>query len=662
MTVDGMVLPQGGGPVAPSEQALAALHPLDHSAVRLSAAGRLGQWQRRTLDATIPHVLDRVESGEARSNLARLVEASDRPFVGMVFTDSDVYKTLEAVAWAAASFEPGDERMKRAEQLLSLAASAQEPDGYLNSWVQGTPDVARWSTPQWGHELYTAGHLFQAAVAAQRAGVLPGLLDVAERFADLLVRSFGSGQSPYIDGHPQVETALVELYRATGVEAYLALAGRQIDARGHHWLGEDKFGSSYFQDAVPLRDATQATGHAVRQLYLLTGAVDVAVETRDDELLAATVRLWDELSATKSYVTGAYGSRHRDEALGDPYELPADRAYAETCAAIAAFQLAWRLLLATGESRFADAMETGLYNSIAASTSVSGTEFFYSNPLHLRTGHDGAHEDAPTQRLPWFSCACCPPNLARFLASVNDYLVTRTSAGIQVHQPTACEVDLAFAAGRVKLTLVTDFPYDEVVRIDVESDVDDVWELALRIPAWCKNFTVNVDGAVLTIEAADGYARVRRSWSGRHAVSLTLELPVRRIKAHPRVDALRGCLAIARGPLIYALEEADLPPGIVLEDVRLLDVIGARRPTDEAVAPVLIDVVASTERLDGTGLYSDVSATQKTATLHTTLERTGLGLSEPFEVALIPYHRWANRTPGAMRVWLPTASAFHSTH
>ena len=301
----------------------------------------------------------------------------DGDFAGMWFADSDVYKTLEAAAWAGGfeDFVAGT---------AALLEKAQDPDGYLNSYYQTGHRDEQWADLRFSHEMYCAGHLIQAAVAA------PALLPVARRFADLLVRRFGPDGEEAICGHPEIETALAELYRVTGHRPYLELATAFVDRRGHGLLGDDgRFGPRYYLDHQPVRDAEEVTGHVVRQVYLLAGAVDVAVETGDAELLAAAERLWESALAGKTYLTGGQGSRHRDEAFGDPYELPPDRAYAETCAAIGSFQWAWRLLLATGRSRYADEMERLLHNGIAASTAVSGTAFFYSNPLQLRTGHDG---------------------------------------------------------------------------------------------------------------------------------------------------------------------------------------------------------------------------------------------------------------------------------
>jgi uncharacterized protein len=636
------------GPVAPTPGSLSRLHPLPHDAVELTG-GWLHDWQRVTLTATLPHVLDRVERGEARANLARLVGESDAPLTGMFFTDTDVHKAVEAVAWASTRLPADHPLLVRAQALVDLVRRAQEQDGYVNSRVQGDPSVERWSDPQWGHELYTAGHLLQAAVAAARTGSLPGALASARALADLVVALFGpggSGRPGYVEGHPEVETALVELYRLTGHEPYLATAAEQLAARGHGWLGEDRFGSAYFQDAVPVREAHEATGHAVRQLYLLTGVVDVAVETADSELLAAAVRVWDDLDATKTYVTGAHGSRHRDEAIGDAYELPPDRAYAESCAAIATFHLAWRLLLATGDARYADAAERVLHNALAASTSLSGTEFFYSNPLHLRTGHGGEHEDAPTQRLPWFTCACCPPNIARLLTSVHDYLFTRSEAGLQLQHHTSCEVRAEVRGHPVHVQVTSDHPWGGTTRVVVTSDDDEAWELCVRVPSWARRWSLSVDGAPVQASAEDGCLRLLRSWSGTHEVLVHLDVEVRQLTAHPRVDAVRGCVALARGPLVYALEQADLPEGAVLEDVRLRRVVGPVRPeegTDVArLAPVLLEVEVSLRRPRGTALYSSAPRHHD---------------DDVRVVRLVPYHRWANRSPGAMRVWLPLADA-----
>ena len=639
---------RGRGPVAPTEAAIRVHDPLTHDAVHLVDGGWLRTWQVTNSSATLAHVLDHVESGEARSNLARVINADSEPFRGMFFTDTDVYKLLEALAWASDRDDLDPALLERGAKLVDLLQKTQEDDGYLNSFVQGNPDVARWSDPQWGHELYSAGHLFQAAVAAARMNVFEELPVIAERLAHLLVTTHGAAGNPYIDGHPQVETALVELYRQTGDTAFLDLATEQIDRRGHRWLGEDRFGSPYFQDHEPVRTATTATGHAVRQLYLLTGAVDVAVERHDLELLRAVERIWDDLFGTKTYISGAHGSRHRDEAIGDPYELPPDRAYAETCAAIASFHLNWRLLLATGNSRYADEMEKVLYNAVAVSTSVDGTSFFYSNPLQLRGGHDGSHEDAPSQRLSWFTCACCPPNVARLLASVHDYLATATTGGLAVHHYTSCRLTLP---GRpdAALQIDTAYPYRGSVAITVDADGE--FELALRIPGWATQWSLAVEGEPVEAKRdSDGYARLSRSWRRGEVVELELAMPVRTVTPHHRVDAVRGTVAVLRGPVLYAVEQADLPTQIALEDIELIAVGTAVSSTHPELAPVAIQLEV--------GVRADASAQLYEAGRRGESRSDRQRFAETAIVRALPYHRWANREPGPMKVWLPTAASF----
>jgi uncharacterized protein len=631
---------RGTGPVAPT--VATPLRPVDHAAVRLSTTGWHGSWQERNRSATIPHVLDHLENGEAWTNLARLSGRSAAPFRGMVFTDSDVYKALEAVAWSCADQSDVAE-LSRAQALVELVAAAREDDGYVNSAVQARSDRGRWSDAQWGHELYCAGHLFQAAVAAARCGVLAELVTVGTDFADTAAREL-SGANEYLDGHPQVEMALVELYRVTGEQRYLELARRQLDLRGYGRLGPDRFGSQYFLDHVPPREAREATGHAVRQLYLLCGMVDVAVETGDAALLAAADRVWTDLFATKTYVTGAHGSRHRDEAIGDPYELPPDRAYAETCAAIASFQLNWRLLLATGERRFADEMEVALFNAIAVATSDTGTRFFYSNPLQVRSGHDGSNEDAPSGRLEWFTCACCPPNLARLVASLHDYLITTSATGAQIHHPFDGTAQLDLAGMPVTLELSTTYPAGGITRAAVSTGVTRDWELAVRVPAWCAATRVRVDGELLEVTPSEGYLRIVRSWHGTHELEIEFEMPVRCISAHHRVDAVRGCVALARGPVVYALEQTDVGEAdIESPDIEDLELLSVGPPSADLHLPVTL------------------AGPVRSARLYATEERAASDGTE-IHASLVPYYSWGNRGPAAMRVWLPTAGSRHADH
>jgi DUF1680 family protein len=629
------------GPVAPRPTAKARLRPLALDDVALDPAGQLGAWQRVNREVTLPHCIAHVEERGNLDNLRRVTGAADGDFRGLPFADSDVYKTLEAAGWELArGAQPALDDF--VDETTRLLAAVQEDDGYLNSYYQGVHPDRKLREFHWGHEMYCAGHLLQAAVAVARSTGRAHLLAIATRLADLLVRRFGRSGEEAIDGHPEIETALVELYRLTNEAAYLQLATRFVELRGRGLLGPDRFGANYFQDHAPVREATEPTGHAVRQIYLAAGVTDVYLEGADDTLLAAMEELWENLLATKTYVTGALGSRHRDEAFGDPYELPPDRAYAETCAAVASFQWNWRMLLATGNGRYADEMERVLLNAVAAGTSLQGDHFFYSNPLQLRDGHDGTDEDHPSGRLEWYRCPCCPPNLARLVASLNGYVATSDDSGLQLHLLSAGELTVDLAGGPARLRVSTAYPWEETASIVVDSEHE--WTLALRVPGWCHAARLSVAGDPVDVSPdADGYVRVRRAWRPGTEVLLTLPMPPRVLAAHPRVDAVRGCVAWARGPIIYCLEQHDQPAGVALEDIR----VGAEAPpravagSDVPGVPVVLVGQGYVDGADGRALYAVPAPAPPDG--------------EAIEVTAIPYFRWANRGPAPMRVWIPAS-------
>jgi DUF1680 family protein len=394
-----------------------------------------------------------------------------------------------------------------------------------------------------------------------------------------------------------------------------------------------------------VRDATTVTGHAVRQLYLLCGATDLAVETGDDELLGAVQRLWDDAFATKTYLTGGHGSRHRDEAFGDPYELPADRAYNETCAAIASVMWNWRLLLATGLRRYADEMERTLYNAVAVGLASDGTHFSYSNPLQLRAGHDGTEEDSPSGRLPWFRCACCPPNLARLGASLHHYVATGGGDGVQVHLYSGGRISAELDAGPVEFEVATGYPWQGRVTVTIVRSPDASWELALRRPGWCE--AVSVTGAELA-DDGDGYLRGRRAWVPGERVTVDFDMPVQVVAAHPAVDAVRGCVALRRGPLVYCLEQGDLHEGVSLDDVS----IDPGEPAEAVVsADGTVTLTALGRRDTARGWEGD---------LYRGADAPPAAATDPVRWVATPYYRWANREVSPMRVWVPAAGAGRS--
>jgi DUF1680 family protein len=641
------------GSVHPTATAIAALRPLDHDAVRLAPEGWLGSWQVLNREVTIPHCLDQLQQTGTLDDLRRKAGESDGPRRRLWFSDSDVYKTLEGVGWELDASETLREAFAT---ITALIARAQDDDGYVHSWF-GLDGHDRWSDLTNGHEMYCAGHLIQAAVAAARNGNTE-LLDIAVRFADLLVERFADGDKPTpptdrhnaqggsdraaIDGHPEIEMALVELWRQTGARPYCDLASRMIERRGHGTLGAGHFGSSYYLDHVPVRNAGAVTGHAVRQLYLLCGATDVAVETGDVELLAAVERLWDDAFRTKTYLTGGHGSRHRDEAFGDRYELPADRAYNETCAAIASVMWNWRLLLATGARRYADEMERALYNAVAVGLSADGTHFFYSNPLQLRPGHDGSDEDSPSTRLAWYQCACCPPNLARLGASLHHHVATGAGDTIELHLYAAGRIRVELDAGPVELDVETAYPWEGSVTIRVVRAPTAIWELALRQPGWCDEATVS--GATF-VDDGDGYLRARLAWTTDDTVTLHLDMPVRAVGAHPAVDAVRGCVALQRGPLVYCFEQRDQPDDVSLDHLS----IDVDETIDVATGP------DASVTLHGAGRSGAADAGP--GELYRPLAKTAPSEGTPVRWSAVAYHRWANRGVTPMRVWMPVATA-----
>ncbi len=395
------------GPVGVSAAAAWAHRPLPGRGARLTG-GLLHDWQQRNLAESLPLALRQLEAAGNLDNVRLAIRvAADGAgaagaavrYRGPVFMDTDIYKTLEAIGWELAHGER-PELAAFAARATGLLAQAQLPDGYLDSYFQvtGEPKYSRLAS---SHEMYCAGHLIQAAVALRRGAGDARLLDVAKRLADHLVREF-LGQSRGLDGHPVIETALVELYRETGCDDYLALASQFVDQRGAGLAGDSGLGRRYLQDHVPVRQSVTEVGHVVRALYLEAGVVDVAAETGDTALLKSSADRWADMVAAKTYLTGGNGSRHSDEGFGDRFELPPDRAYNETCAAIASFHWSWRLLLATGDARYADHMERVLYNGFGSGVSADGQRFFYVNPLQRREDH--FEQDDPGRRHEWFSC------------------------------------------------------------------------------------------------------------------------------------------------------------------------------------------------------------------------------------------------------------------
>jgi hypothetical protein len=635
--------PQGPlGPVGRSAAPDWTHYPLPGNGARLTG-GLLGEWQRRNADASLPLALRQLgdagnldnvrlairagagapEAGNRRAAAGRGLGPVD-PLPGLgyrgpVFMDSDIYKTLEAIGWELAR-DPRPELATFAADAITLLEQAQRPDGYLNSYFQASGEP-RYTRLAWSHEMYCAGHLIQAAIAMRRGAGDDRLLAVAVKLADHLVREF-LGDAKGLDGHPVIETALVELYRETGFPRYLDLAKQFTDQRGNGLAGENSMGRRYLQDHLPVRESPTEVGHVVRALYLEAGVTDVAAETGDRELFESSVRRWEDMVAAKTSLTGGNGSRHSDEGFGDRFELPPDRAYNETCAAIASFQWSWRLLLATGDPRYADHMERVLYNGFAGAISRDGKRFFYVNPLQRRDDH--YERDDPGRRRTWFNCACCPPNIMRLLASLHHYLATTDGDTLCLQQFAPARV----AGAGLDIEIVTDYPWHGRVQVRVAAAEPGERGLAVRVPAWGagSRYRLN-DDAERIVPAPPAYLLLRRRWQPGDTLTVDLDMTPRWTLPDRRLDAVRGCAAIERGPLVYCFEQADQASGVAVDDL----VVTAGAPLAERA-----------ETLPGVGLSVQVTAPARSAVD-----------GAPVTAAAIPYFQWDNRDRGAMRVWLP---------
>jgi DUF1680 family protein len=628
--MDNVVSPRRPGPVS----------PLRAGAVVIGE-GELGRWQRRNANATVPHVIRELRGAGNLENFETIARNLDREYRGRYpFLDTDVYKTLEGIAYVLADGSSASKETRAFfDEAVTLIEASQADDGYLNTAFQN-PHYGKtpWSDLAWGHELYNLGHLIQAAVAASRRLADDRLLSVARRFADLAVKRFGPDGDPEVCGHPEIEMALVELYRATGEESYLELARLFIERRGHRTVAASIFPHDYFQDAEPLLTLPSVTGHAVRMAYLAAGAADVAIETADEELLAAMERLFADMIATKLHFTGGLGSRHTDEAIGDHFELTPDRSYSETCAAIAVMQWAWRMFLATGNAKYPDVFEWVLYNAYAAGLSEGGTCFFYDNPLQRRSDHLVPEDGAPL-REPWFVCPCCPPNVVRWTAELQDYIAVQDGDGLRIALYTPSTI----VQGDLELRVETLYPWDGVVRVTVVKAPSTAQSISLRVPAWAEGASLTLNGDSETVDGS--WAMLTRAWAAGDELVLDLPMPLRAHGAHPHLDAVRGSAATARGPLVYCAEEIDAEAAI---DDLVIDA--------DAIEAAEIGPYSHAGHLETAHVPIAIRARVASAHAVALYPRLGVGTTagRNARVTLRPYFLWGNRQPSAMRVWMRT--------
>ena len=610
---------------------------------------REGFWSRRrvtNVQSSLPSMRQQLLDHGRMDNFLRLEGKSQAPQRGPVYSDSDIYKWMEAAAFVLQSQDHPALRQELAS-MTEVIVAAQEPGGYLNTYYVGDrkPERMLNDTQRTGHELYNIGHLLQGSVAYYRATGDATLLEAGLRFVDdFLIPAYGPGKKPIVAGHPEIEMSLIELYRTTGRRSYLELAGYILQGDSRIELKPAQI--VYMFCGIPFTTRTKLEGHAVRAMYACCGATDYYLETGDPAYWKTLNVLWSDLSEHQMYVTGGVGARREGEAFGDAYELPNESAYGESCAAIGNMMWNWRMLAASGEARFTDVMERALYNGINSGMSLDGTEYCYRNPLAF----DPATGD--TIRHPWYDTDCCPPNLERTLASLPGYFYSTSKDGVYVHFYDNADLDWRLASGTgLRLRQQTNYPWDGTVSLSVEPEKAEDFTVFVRIPAWSRNSTVKVDGTAVEGVVAGEYLAIRRRWSGRQTVELGFDMRPQMVRANPEVSADTGRIALQRGPVVYCMEHLDQAAGGAAAAPELaLYSAHASGETTARFEGSLLDGVVVLEHpgvvaraAQGDALYRTAGSAEQASTAAS--------------LRLIPYYAWANRAPASMQVWIPVVQA-----
>ncbi len=607
-----------------------------------------GFWSKRrqtNVAASIPSMRNELLEHGRMDNFLRLEGKSSAAQRGPVYSDSDIYKWLEAVGFALQS-GPLPELRAQAEEMTRQVAAAQEPSGYLNTYFVESKKGDRMlpKTQTGGHELYCIGHLLQGGIACYRATGDPTLLNIGVRFVDeFLLPGYGPGanQGPIVAGHPEIEMSLIELYRTTGNRRYLDLAGYILKGDSRIPLQERQI--VYMFCGIPFTSRTKLEGHAVRAMYACCGATDYYLETGDPAYWQTLTRLWEDLSAHQLYVTGGVGARSDGEAFGNAYELPNETAYGESCAAIGNMMWNWRMLSASGDAKFADVMERALYNGINSGMSLDGKLYCYRNPL----AYDPTTGDKI--RNPWYDTTCCPPNLERTFASLPGYFYSTSAEGVYVHFYDNNELTWQLENGsKLSIKQTTNYPWEGSVHLAVSPASAEEFTVFVRIPGWSKQTAVKVNGKLVAGVAAGQYLPIKRRWSAGDAVELSFDMEPQVVHANLAVTDDRGRVAFQRGPLVYCMEQLD--QALAADDALGFPLYTAQLSGTTAAhyQPDLLDGVVV---LEHPGAWLPASAS--------TLYQAALPGGEPHPTSLrmVPYYAWSNRQLSAMQVWIPYQGA-----
>jgi DUF1680 family protein len=612
-----------------------------------------GFWSKRrgtNVRSSIPTMHEQLLAHGRMDNFLRLSGKSSAPQKGPVYSDSDIYKWLEGVAFALQSDEHPELRATADSMIRDLVAG-QEPGGYLNTFYVDDRKSLRmlYPTQTTGHELYCIGHLLQGAIAYYRATNDRTLLDAGIRFVDnFLVPNYGPGtnQMGIVAGHPEIEMALIELYRTTGKRQYIDLAGYIL--RGDDRIPLRTSQITYMFCGIPFTSRTKLEGHAVRAMYACSGATDYFLETGDPAYWKTLDELWNDLASHQLYVTGGVGARQEGEAFGDPYELPNARAYGESCAAIGNMMWNWRMLAASGEAKYADVMERAYYNGINSGMSLDGTTYCYRNPLAFDPSGDSRYVEAPDGmiRNPWYDTTCCPPNLERAFAELPGYFYSTAADGVYVHLYDNCRMSWRLEDGTaLRIEQKTNYPWDGEVHISVFAEEARDFTVYVRIPGWSSKTSATVNGTPLSGIEPGRYLAIRRRWSPGDSINLHFDMAVQLIKANPAVAEDRGRVAFQRGPIVFCMEMLDQSATVQKSGFsNCVAEIAAR--SESRFVPDLLDGVMVLEH-PGTVRSSAASS------LYFAADESGPQEENRVVLKLIPYYAWANRSRSAMQVWVP---------
>ncbi|HXH61474.1 MAG TPA: beta-L-arabinofuranosidase domain-containing protein [Fimbriimonadaceae bacterium] len=595
------------------------------------------QWQEKMATQGIPHQWRMCEQTGRLENLLRCARGESGGSVGYRFNDSDIYKLLEASSYAV-TVGKGAHLKSAIDVAIEATASAQMPDGYVNSHVQLTYPQLRWRSLNAMHEMYCIGHLIEAGVAHHEATRSTALLDVCTKAADHVMATFGPDTRFGYPGHEEIELALVRLSSATRNRKYADYARWLIESRGARpspyeaeledaevvaatpgvrplFVKDGKYDGAYAQDDLPLREQTRAVGHAVRAMYYYCGALDAC--GHDQRTTSALEVIWDNLVSKQTYVTGGIGSSGKNEGFTTEYDLPNLDAYAETCAGIGLVFWAWRMFIWSGEFRYVDVLERALYNTVLSGVSLDCTKYFYDNPLES----DGQHE-----RKEWFSCACCPPNIARLVMSVGLYAIAEDSGTVSIALPLAG----TYQTNVAKLTIESEWPWSGDFSVRV-TDLSGLQTLRLRVPDWAGEVTI--DGVSATPK--DGAVEVTSDWREGEAVRVSLPMRAEWSVANSKVHSCAGRAALSRGPVVYCLEQHDLGALPHRFEADMQGIVGTHTGNDPR-NKVALEVEGSLDPEVTKGLYVRNPAAEP-------------GLAS---ARFVPYFSWANRGPNAMQVWV----------